>query len=106
MISDVIADTVFDRIFILMNTAYFIGVHQVSVRSLHARFHGILTPQLNTFLLWAGLISSFSLPMIGMFDNRVFIWIHYFFALIFFLSSGYYLSHVAYLMKKHREKLL
>ena len=27
MISDVIADSVFDRVFILMNTAYFIGIH-------------------------------------------------------------------------------
>ena len=28
MISDVIADPVFDRVFILLNTAYFVGIHQ------------------------------------------------------------------------------
>lgn len=27
MISDVIADSVFDRVFIIMNTAYFVGIH-------------------------------------------------------------------------------
>ena len=106
MISDVIADTVFDRIFILMNTAYFVGVHQVSVRSLHARFHNVISRKLNTSLLMSGLASSFSLPLIGMFDNRYFIWTHYAFALIFFLSSGWYLSHVAYIMKAHKGRLM
>ena len=106
MISDVIADSVYDRIFILMNTAYFVGVHQVNVRCLYARFHGILSVNLSRGLLISGLISSFSLPLIGLFDNRAFEPLHNLFAGTFFLSSGYYLSHTAYLMLHHKEKLL
>ena len=38
MISDVIKDPMFDRVFLLLNTGYFIGIHQVNVRSLYSRF--------------------------------------------------------------------
>jgi hypothetical protein len=106
MISDVIADSVFDRLFILFNTAYFLGVHQVNVRSLHSRFHSILPAKLNRTLLLAGLTSSFSLPLIGLFDNRKHIPLHNALAGTFFVSSAYYLSYIAYLMKVHRAKLL
>jgi hypothetical protein len=96
MISDVIRDSMFDRLFILTNTAYFIGIHQVNVRALFARFHGILGERMNNVLLCAGLISSFSLPFIGVFDNRKYENIHNAFAGLFFSSSGFYLSLVAY----------
>ena len=78
----------------------------MSVRSLHARFTNVISRRLNTSLLLGGLASSFSLPLIGMFDNRYFIWTHYACALVFFLSSGWYLSHVAYSMKAHRDRLV
>ena len=106
MISDVIADPIFDRVFILLNTAYFIGIHQVNVRSLYSRFHGIISDRQNNRLFYVGLVSSFSLPMIGVFDNRRFVIIHKGFALIFFSSSAFYLSMIAYLKNKHREELL
>jgi hypothetical protein len=106
MISDVIADPVFDRVFILLNTAYFVGIHQVNVRSLYSRFHGIISDKYNNRLFYVGLISSFSLPMIGVFDNRKFVIIHKGFALIFFTSSAFYLSMIAYLKNKHRQELL
>lgn len=105
MISDVIADSVFDRLFILLNTAYFFGVHQVNVRALHARFHGIISPKTNTVLLFAGLASSFSLPLIGMFDNRSFLISHFFFAGVFFTSAAFYLSYTALLMHRHKAAL-
>ncbi len=106
MISDVIADPIFDRVFILLNTAYFVGIHQVNVRSLYSRFHGIIREKTNDRLFYVGLVSSFSLPMIGVFDNRKFVIIHKAFALIFFTSSALYLSTIAYLKHKHREELL
>jgi hypothetical protein len=106
MISDVIADPIFDRVFILLNTGYFVGVHQVNVRSLYSRLHGIIPEKQNRRLFYVGLVSSFSLPMIGMFDNRKFVIIHKSFALIFFTSSAFYLSMMAYLKHKHREVLV
>jgi hypothetical protein len=106
MISDVIADPIFDRVFILLNTAYFVGIHQVNVRSLYSRFHGIISDKYNDRLFYVGLVSSFSLPMIGVFDNRKFVIIHKGFAFIFFTSSAFYLSMIAYLKNKHRSDLL
>jgi hypothetical protein len=106
MISDVIADPIFDRVFILLNTAYFVGIHQVNVRSIYSRFHGVISDKYNDRLFYVGLVSSFSLPMIGVFDNRKFVIIHKAFALIFFTSSAFYLSMIAYLKNKHREDLL
>ena len=37
MISDVVALPIFDRIFVLLNTMYFMGVHQVNVRAFYKR---------------------------------------------------------------------
>jgi hypothetical membrane protein len=73
------------------------------VRSLYSRFHGIIADKTNNRLLYVGLVSSFSLPLIGLFDNRKFIYIHKGFAFIFFLSSALYLSMIAHLKHKHRE---
>lgn len=98
MISDVIRDSMFDRVFLLLNTGYFIGIHQVNVRSLYSRFKGIISTKKNNILLIAGLISSFSLPLIGVFDNRKHQMIHYLCAATFFSSSAFYLSMKAYLM--------
>lgn len=106
MISDVIRDPMFDRVFLLLNTGYFIGIHQVNVRSLYSRFRGIISMKKNNILLIAGLISSFSLPLIGVFDNRNHQPIHYLCAATFFISSAYYLSMKAYLMHKHKDELL
>ena len=69
MISDIIALPYYDRIFILQNTIYFIGLNQVSVRAFYKLFNGILEPSHNLRLFYAGFMSSFSLPMIGVFDN-------------------------------------
>jgi len=70
MISDVIKDHMFDRVFLLLNTGYFLGIHQVNVRSLYSRLHGIITKKMNDVLIVAGMISCFSLPLIGVFDNK------------------------------------
>jgi Frag1/DRAM/Sfk1 family len=106
MISDVIKDHMFDRVFLLLNTGYFLGIHQVNVRSLYSRFHGIITKRLNDALIVAGMISCFSLPMIGVFDNRDYVPIHNACAATFFASSAFYLSTMAYQMSKHKDKLL
>ncbi|TNV78088.1 hypothetical protein FGO68_gene8694 [Halteria grandinella] len=106
MISDVIRDPMFDRIFILLNTSYFIGIHQVNVRALYSRFHGIISHKVNDILFYAGMASSFSLPLIGFFDNRHYNNIHNACAGVFFLSSAIYLSLTAILMFQHKEELI
>ena len=96
MISDVIKDHMFDRVFLILNTAYFLGIHQVNVRSLYSRLHGIITKKMNDALIVTGMVSSFSLPLIGVFDNKQFKPIHNVCAATFFASSAFYLSMQAH----------
>lgn len=69
MISDVVALPFFDRVFILLNTIYFMGVHQVNVRAFYKRLNDAGVEELkNDLLFYAGMTSCFSLPLIGVFD--------------------------------------
>lgn len=98
-ISDVIAIPFFDRIFILLNTIYFMGVHQVSVRSYYKRLYdSAIDFRENTILFYVGMTSCISLPMIGIFDCNNFVPFHFFFAGLFFLSAGYYSYRISNLM--------
>ena len=91
MISDVVALPVFDRVFILLNTIYFMGVHQVNVRAFYKRFFDASINQTqNDFLFYMGMTSCFSLPLIGVFDCNNFKTWHYLFAFLFFSSASIY----------------
>ena len=91
-ISDIIALPIFDRIFTYLNTLYFIGIHQVNVRSYYKTFNDIGVPSwLNDALLYCGLIPSITSPLIGIFDWRNFHYIHYgLTGTFFFCASAYY----------------
>ncbi len=103
-ISDVIALPFFDRIFILLNTIYFMGVHQVSVRSYYKRMHdSAIDFRENTILFNVGMTSCVSLPMIGIFDCINFKPFHFFFAGAFFLSAGYYSYRISNLMYEKKS---
>jgi hypothetical protein len=57
-------------------------------------------------LFYAGMASSFSLPLIGFFDNRNYNLVHNGCAGVFFISSAIYLSLTAILMFRHKEELV
>lgn len=71
----------------------------MSVRAFYKVFSGIISSIHNNSLLISGLISSFSLPMVGVFDNKDSRMFHALFAGLFFSSSIYYLTSLAVLMK-------
>ena len=99
MISGVVALPFFDRIFILLNTIYFMGVHQVNVRAYYKRLADAgISEQYNDYLFYLGLTSCISLPLIGVFDCHNFRPFHYLFAGLFFLSAGIYSFSLANLM--------
>jgi hypothetical protein len=105
MISDVVALPIFDRVFILLNTIYFMGVHQVNIRAFYKRLNDAGVSELhNDLLFYAGMASCFSLPLIGVFDCNNFPLLHYMFAGTFFLAAGLYTYFVANLMYKQKEK--
>ena len=101
MISDVIALFYIDRLFIWLNTVYFIGLHQLTVRCFFKALRNVIPDQLNKRLFYAGLTSSISMPMVGVFDNKVTEPFHNAIAIVCFSSAGYYLSSLANLLYKH-----
>jgi hypothetical protein len=105
MISDVVALPIFDRVFILLNTIYFMGVHQVNVRSFYKRLSDAKINEFtNGMLFYCGLCSCISLPLLGVFDCVKWRPIHYTFASLFFVSAGTYTFTLAKLMKDNIEK--
>ena len=105
MISDILALPMYDRVFILLNTVYFMGVHQLNVRAHYKRLTDAGVDELsNDLLFYAGFTSCFSLPLIGVFDNRNFKPLHYLFAGLFFASAGLYSYHIAQIMHARKDR--
>ncbi len=96
MISDVVALPVYDRFFILLNTIYFMGVHQVNIRAFYKRLNDAGVEEItNDCLFHTGMISCFSLPLIGVFDCHNFKMLHYICAGLFFITAGSYSYKIA-----------
>ena len=105
MISDVVALPIFDRVFIFLNTVYFMGVHQVNVRAFFKRLSDAqIDENTNIMLFYCGMCSCISLPLIGVFDCVKFLPIHYIFASLFFVSAGTYTFTLAKIMKDNKER--
>ena len=102
LISDVIALPIMDRIFLLLNTVYFVCIHQINVRVFYKLLHEVIHPKTNTCLLISGLLSSFSLPMLGVFDNKGFFVLHHLIAALFFGSAAFYLTVMCSMLKLHK----
>ena len=100
MISDVVAQTMYDRIFLLMTAVFSFGVQQVNIRAYYRKLWGLIPAADNDRLFWIGLASLAALPMVAVFDES---WNgpHTFFALIVFICfstygrvlSNYLLAH-------------
>ena len=80
------------------------GVHQVNVRAFYKRLHGIVNEWTNYLLFYAGITSCFALPLIGVFDCNNFRMFHYFFAFIFFVSTGCYSFFLSKVMYDNRHR--
>lgn len=76
----------------------------MSVRAFYKLFNGVLDPAHNQRLFYSGIISCFSLPMLGVFDNgEILKRYHNLFAFLFFSSSIYYLTSIGILLKRHEK---
>ena len=105
MISYVIViNEMYDRIFLLLTTVLMFGVNQVNIRAFYRKLYGIIPDGKNATLLYWGLASSLSLPMIGVFDEHNWKLPHGFFAIVFFLSFGVYAVRLSGYLYSNRDK--
>ncbi|CDW79479.1 UNKNOWN [Stylonychia lemnae] len=89
-ISQIIKEPIYVRIYIFLTTIYMFGVHQLNIRAFHKKLHGVISKFHNDMIMHLGLISTVTLPLIGLFDMDLFPASHGIFALYFFLTFGGY----------------
>jgi type IV secretory pathway VirB2 component (pilin) len=76
MISDVIAQEMYDRTFILLTAIFMFGVQQVNLRAFYKQLYGKISNGRNDTMMYIGMISMVGLPMVGMFDEHMWKTLH------------------------------
>lgn len=66
--------------------------------------YGKIPKETNDKLLALGMVSSASLPMIGVFDENAYHTFHITFAVLYFGGAGLYIFNLARVMKKYRQE--
>ena len=84
MISDVIAQEMYNRTFILMTAVFMYGVQQVNIRAFYKQLYGKISNGRNDTMFYIGLASMVALPMVGIFDEHMWKTLHGVSAGIFF----------------------
>jgi hypothetical protein len=84
MISDVINQEMYTRVFILITAMFMFSVQQVNVRAFYLELHGKIDDSRNFNIMLFGIISLLALPLIGIFDESRWTSVHGFCAGIFF----------------------
>jgi hypothetical membrane protein len=84
MISDVICQEMYNRIFILLTAIFMFGIQQVNLRAFYKQLYGKISNGRNDTMLWFGIISTLALPLIGIFDEKLWTKVHGVVAVIFF----------------------
>jgi len=69
MISDVIAQEMYDRTFLLLTAVFMFGVQQVNLRAFYKQLYGKISNGRNDTLMYIGMVSMVGLPMVGVFDE-------------------------------------
>jgi hypothetical protein len=101
MISSVICLPFYDRIFCLLSCFFMLACFQVDCRAFYKRLNGIATDCENDTLMGLGLVATFSLPLIGYFDEHAYSTIHGIMAVLFFLSVAIYAYIISGIMQKN-----
>lgn len=61
-----------------------------NIRAYHLKFHQVISPSINNFLYWVGLVSCVCQPMVGIVDNQLNGTIHLVFAIGFYICICIY----------------
>jgi len=84
MISDVINQEMYTRVFILITAVFMFSVQQVNVRAFYLELNGKIDDSRNFNIMLFGIVSLLALPLIGIFDESRWTSVHGFCAGIFF----------------------
>lgn len=71
MVSDVICQEMYNRIFILLTAVFMFGVQQVNIRAFYKQLYGKVSNGHNDTMFYIGLASLVALPMVGIFDEKL-----------------------------------
>jgi hypothetical protein len=104
MISDVICQEMYNRIFILLTATYMFGVHQVNLRAFYKQLYGVVSNGHNDTMFYIGIASMVALPMVGIFDEHMWIILHVISAGIFFGGFMIYARMLAVSMEANKSK--
>ncbi len=104
MISDVIRQSFYDKVFLVFTTFYSFAVQQVNYRAYYKRLWNHVDPRLNDFMLLIGIVSCLTLPLISIFDDINFSTAHLILAFLFFGSVQLYSFILQIVMTQNRSK--
>lgn len=84
MISDVINQEMYTRIFILLTVIFMFSVQQANVRAYYKQLYGKIDDSRNSSIMTWGIVAMLALPLIGIFDEDRWTSVHGICAGIFF----------------------
>ena len=90
MISTVIRQEMYDRIFILETSIFMFAVQTANLRAFYKKLHGVIGARENDAMVYCGLVSCVALVLIGIFDEKMWSPQHNVIAMTFFLSFAAY----------------
>lgn len=90
MVSDVIAQEMYNRIFILLTAIFMFAVQQVNLRAFYKRLFGKISNSRNDWMMNIGIASMVALPMVGIFDEHMWKTLHGLSAGVFFIGFMIY----------------
>ena len=76
MISDVINQEMYTRIFILLTCVFMFSVQQANIRAYYKQLYGKIDDSRNGNIMIWGIVSMCALPLIGMFDESLWTQLH------------------------------
>jgi hypothetical protein len=74
----------YNRTFILMTAVFMFGVQQVNLRAYYKQLYGKISNGRNDTIFYIGILSMVGLPMVGIFDEKMWVTLHYINAGLFF----------------------
>ena len=70
MVSTIIAQEMYNRLFIFLTAVFMFGVQQTNLRAFYKKLYGVIPNSQNDNMFWLGTASCLSLPLIGIFDEH------------------------------------
>lgn len=71
MVSDVICQEMYNRVFILLTAIFMFGVQQANLRAFYKQLYGKVSNGRNDTMMYIGILSMCALPMVGIFDEHM-----------------------------------